>query len=329
MDEKLARGLARELFRRLTLTSKAATSPRSPLQAELVRKYHEDGGVQEWDVLEIASRFDKDMQSVGEATTNLRLIRHPVRRKAILETSFPACVEGSEQSWLILPSNTFVLEKNTLKIIETVHHAAIAQHAVFRLYERGTPEQEGLAQSILAQVSLWTYPLLFSLSGETARRPAMPGDQIAIPYANGLLLGTLEINHLDGPDQGPTISTCKLGGHKLRRIVAPFAIDGDAILTLSINTFVGRQELFENQQKILEVIEEFESRYRSSMSNMRQLVAFGYPDDEITRLIGSPKFNSIDLGHLLELANHIQEFFDSTEWKQHAEAHRRPTRFLH
>lgn len=327
MDEKLAKGLARELFRKLKISTKAETSPRTPIVAELLRKYTEDGGVREWDVFEVASHFEKEMQNVC-AATSLHLVRHPIRRKAIIATGFQSSIEGSEQFWMVGQSNTYVSEKSTLRIIETVHHAALAQHAVSRLYERGEPDDGSMVRSVFDKITLWTYPILLSLSGEKAWKPAVPGTQIAIPYKDGLLLGTLEINYFEGPEQGPTITTCKRGGHKMRRIAAPFAVSEDAIMTLSVNTFVGRQELFANQQIIVDVLEQFENRFQSAMKNMRQLVVLGYPDEEIPRLIGPPQFNRIDVQKLQELSERVQIFFQTDEWRQHSEAHRRPTRFL-
>jgi hypothetical protein len=107
MDEKLAKGLARELFRKLKISTKAESSPRTPIVAELLRKYTEDGGVREWDVFEVASHFEKEMQKVC-AATSLHLVRHPIRRKAIIATGFQSSIEGSEQFWMVGQSNTYV-----------------------------------------------------------------------------------------------------------------------------------------------------------------------------------------------------------------------------
>jgi hypothetical protein len=158
MDEKLARGVARELFRQFSLSTEMEISLRTPIVRELARKYAEEGGVEDWNIFQVASRFEKDLQSSKDIRTNLRLIRHPVRRKAILETTFAASIAGTEQSWMIALSNTYILEKTSLRVIETAHHVAIAQHAVLRLYERGKPD-ENLAKSILDHVTIWTYPV--------------------------------------------------------------------------------------------------------------------------------------------------------------------------
>jgi hypothetical protein len=328
MDEKLARGRARELFRQLGKLSVAETSPRTPILAELVRKYVGDGGIHEWDVFEVALRFRMDIEIGNGTFTEVRLVRHPVRRKAIVETSFPSCIVGAEQIWAVRQSNTYVLEKNKLRVVETVHHTALSQHAVARLFQRGKLERDELVHAVLDKATLWTYPLLLAFAGEAARTPAGPGTQVAMPFADGLLLGTLEINYLDSSEQGPTITSFKLGGRRLRRLPLPFSIGSDAILSVSVNTFVGRHELFENQREILSVLEAFERNFQSSMVKMRRLVAFGHPDEEIIGLIGSPSFNGIDLRNLRELAERINDFVESDCWKQHSESHRRPSRFL-
>ena len=62
------------------------------------------------------------------------------------------------------------------------------------------------------------------------------------------------------------------------------------------------------------------------MERMRQSVAIGYPDKEVIRLVRMPDFNVIDSRELLNLAGIVRAFFESKEWKQHADSHRRPMR---
>src|ERR1019366_9541788 len=43
-----------------------------------------------------------------------------------------------------------------------------------------------------------------------------------------------------------------------------------------------------------------------------------YPDDEITRIVGSPEFSNIDFGEFFDLVELVQTNLESAEWKQHA-----------
>jgi hypothetical protein len=42
---------------------------------ELARKYAEEGGVEDWNIFQVASRFEKDLQSSKDIRTNLRHCR--------------------------------------------------------------------------------------------------------------------------------------------------------------------------------------------------------------------------------------------------------------
>jgi hypothetical protein len=222
---------------------------------------------------------------------------------------------------------TRVLQRNVLKVVETAHHVAISEHAVFRIFERGGSNDK-LTIPLLERATLWTPVLLFALFGLNAKRSVDDGTEIAIPFAGGLLLGTIETNRLDGPEQGPTITAFKRGGHKLRRIKAPFQFSDDRIPTIGINTYVSRYELFENQQTIFDGLEKFEELYRTSMINMRRLCALGYPDAEVTKVLGPIQFSEIDSNALIELGAQIRAFFDTPEWKTHSGSHRPRARLL-
>jgi hypothetical protein len=327
MDEKLARGLARETFRRLTKLSKQESSPTTPVIAKLLQTYLIDGGVDESRLTDLASGLASALASTDGVLVNSRLIKHPVKSKVIVEATSPACVGGEEQPWLVARSDTRVLQRNVLKVVETVHHLAVAQHAVFRIFQRGDM-RNGFMPELLDCATLWTPALLFTLFGLGARNSRGDQIEVAIPFADGLLLGRIEMNYLDGPEQGPTITEFRRGGHKIRRVHAPFQVGQNVIPIVSINTYVGRYELFDNQRAILDTFEDFEHRYRGAMMNMRRMCALGYADEEVTRLLGPVQFNEIDAQTLFELAANAHAFFESPEWKRHAEAHRPRPRFL-
>jgi hypothetical protein len=201
MDEKLARGRARELFRHLAKRSKLDSDPATPVLAKLLEAYLVQGGVDESRLKDFAERLEADFGAIDQITVASQFVRHPVKNKIIMEVTRPGCVEGSEQPWMIARSNTYVLQRNVLKLIETVHHVAISQHAIFRLFERGNMKS-GSIVGLLDSVTLWVPTLLLALFGMKAP-PTKAGTQIALPFAGGLLLGDIQVNYLEGPEQGP------------------------------------------------------------------------------------------------------------------------------
>jgi hypothetical protein len=327
MDEKLARGLTRELFRRLSKQSNLETSPTTPALTKLVGTYLVEGGVEEWQLGNIASNLTLALGSHDDVLVSWRKIDHPVKTRFIVESTTPSCVDGTEQGWLVARSDVRVLQRNVLKVIETVHHVAISQHAIFRLFQRGESRDRFIAD-LLDSATLWTPTLLFTLFGKGATRSATQGTNITLPFADGLLLGDIEINYLEGSEQGPTITDFRRSGHKMRRLQAPFQFDEARIPTVSVNTYISKHELFENQQAIYAGLTEFERRFRGPMENMRRMCALGYPDKEVTKLLGPVQFNQIDADSLVELAGQMHSFFESTEWRQHSEARRPQPRFL-
>ncbi|SIO47993.1 hypothetical protein SAMN05443247_06041 [Bradyrhizobium erythrophlei] len=320
MDEKLARGRARELFRHLGKRTKQETDPATRINVKILETYMLRGGVEESRLKSFAQELEDDFKGVDQITVVSRAVRHPVKSKIIMEVTRPGCVEGREQSQMIARVNTYVFQRNVLKLIETVHHVAVSQHAVFRLFERGNMKSDSIV-GLLDSITLWVPTLLFSLFGMNAPL-TKPGTQIALPFAGGLLLGDIGINYLEGPKQGPSITDFRRGGSKLRRLRAPFEFDEDSFPTIGINTYVSRDELFENQQEILRTLVAFAERYRIPMANMRSVCALGYPDEEVTKLLGPPPFDQADFAALADLVDLIRRFFDTPEWKTHKEAFR-------
>jgi hypothetical protein len=70
---------------------------------------------------------------------------------------------------LIAAVVTRVLQRNVLKVVETVHHVAVSEHAVFRVFERGNMDN-GFTSALLDRATLWTPMLLFALFGLGAQR---------------------------------------------------------------------------------------------------------------------------------------------------------------
>jgi hypothetical protein len=327
MDKTLARGFAREMFRGLTKLSNRDTNPATPVVTKLQQTFLVDGGVDETRLVALAAGLEKALVCRGNIIVESRRIKHPLKNKIIIETTCAASVKGEEQSWMIAAAETWVMQRNMLRIVETVHHIAVSEHAVFRLFERGDMNN-GLTLLLLESATLWAPILLHALYGIGSKVSVGDGTEVAIPFAGGLLLGTICINRMEGPEQGPTISEIRHGGQKRRRLKAPFQLGEDSIPTIGINTYVSRQELFKNQQAILTLLEKFEEAHKIPMANMRRLCALGYPDGEVTKVLGPVQFNEVDAKMLIELAGQIRAFFATPEWVMHANSHRPRVRFL-
>lgn len=328
MDEKLARGYARELFRGLRKEDDVENGMRASIVKATFQVYRDGGGVTEQMVFDLARRVEAGFSATGRITTNLQCVPHPVRRRAILETSFPSSVVGDEQSWLTLRSGTYMFEKKTMKLIETAHHVAISQHAVFRLFQRHDAFDKQAPTAAMNKAALWVYPLLLAIGGSLARRPTLSGLHVAIPFLDGLLLGTVEICDLASPEQGPTVTTCRRGGCKIDKLKLAFAPEENALFIVSINTFVSKWELFDNQRSILGKLDQCERKFADTMDKLRRAVALGYPDSDAAKLAGLKPFTSSEVEEIFSISELVQTVFETPEWRQHAEAHRRPTRFL-
>lgn len=99
-------------------------------------------------------------------------------------------------------------------------------------------------------------------------------------------------------------------------------------MTFSINTYVGPQELFENQQELQQVFKSFEQTFKEPMRQLRSGAMKGLPDQrmvvrfgELLDLVGPDELDLLNVT--------LEKFFNSNEWKTHTESHRRPVRYLH
>jgi hypothetical protein len=108
----------------------------------------------------------------------------------------------------------------------------------------------------------------------------------------------------------------------MRRLKAPFEFDAETIPTISINTYVSNDELFDDQKDILRKLILLADRFRVTMTKMRTLCALGYPDQEVEKLLGPAPVEEADLAALGELVDFIRAFFETPDWKTHTEAHR-------
>jgi hypothetical protein len=96
MDEKLARGSARELFRRLVKVTNHDTNPTTATVGNLLNTYLIDGGVDEMQLAALAAKLACVLASVDNVFIDSRRIKHPIKSKIIVETTSATCVKGEE-----------------------------------------------------------------------------------------------------------------------------------------------------------------------------------------------------------------------------------------
>jgi hypothetical protein len=234
----------------------------------------------------------------------------------------PAVIEGAEQSWIAFRTSLFDFGRYELVLVETTAHIAISLHALARLFER-SPFQETDFLGLIDTATLWVVPLLYALGRSGLRA----GAEIAIPYMSGLLLGTVEANPMT-LEQGPTAATISKGKSRPEYLDPPFGSVGEGVMVLGINTYVGAQELFENQQDLYVAFEGFGNAFREPMRQLRSGMVKGLPDSRMLARFG-PVLDPVSPEDLETLALTLEKFFATPEWQTHTEAHRRPKRFLH
>jgi len=231
-------------------------------------------------------------------------------------------IDGTEQDWLVCAGSLFDLGRDELALVEVVGHIAISQHAVARLYERGRFRDTDLTNP-MDVVTLWAVPLLQVMD----RKGWQLGSEVAIPFMDGLLLGTLEANPTE-PQHGPTVAIISRGKVHPEYLHPAFGTIGKGVMVLGINTFVGARELFENKQELLRAFERFQETFGSEMRKLRAGMIKGLPDPRMVERFGEA-LEVVGPEDLELLADTLERFFSTPEWRTHAEAHRRPTRFLH
>ena len=137
----------------------------------------------------------------------------------------------------------------------------------------------------------------------------------------------MEANPLE-PHQGPTAAILSRGKTHSEYLHPAFGHIGTGVMVLSINTYIGAQELFDNQRDILRSFEQFGECFRREMQKLRAGMMRGLPDPRMVGRFGEV-LDIVEPEDLKLLACTLERFFGTPEWRTHAEAHRRPIRFLH
>jgi hypothetical protein len=322
MDEKLARGMARDLMRKLGKTGDFFKGPLGEPILKLQNQYLGGPGVAQDKIISTGMTLQRQIASCGPFPTSYRAIRHPLRNRCVVETVRAACVEGEEQHWAVLAGAVLDIGRASCAIVETVSHVAVSQHTFVRLFQRGEFGSQRV-HDLLARLSLFVTPLL---KVALDRRGGL-GSDVAVPYSDGLLLGTIERNPLED-GQGPSVVIVSRDGAQVDRLQAPFQLSDGSIATISINTYVGDWELFDNQKGIRSRLEMLAARNLDSMKALRTCALYGYPDPQMIERFGDKVIETIEPDAAIELMELLTAFFSTPEWKMHAEAHRRPTRAL-
>jgi hypothetical protein len=320
MDQKLARGIARSLLRSVSAFGDIHNGPLSKPLKGIMQAYL-DGGIRSDRIVARGFELRDQIAATGPCPTSFEVIRHPTRKRILVESVRPVVIDGVEQNWLVCASTLFDLGRDELGMVEVVGHVAVSQHAIARLYERGRFRDADLA-SLMDTVTLWAVPLLQVMD----RKGWQLGSKVAIPFMDGLLLGTLEANPIE-PHQGPTVGTIGRGTVHEEYLYPAFGTIGEGVMVLGINTFVGAQELFENQQELRLTLQRFEQIFGPEMQKLRAGLFKGLPDPRMVERFGRV-LEVVSPDDLENLRSTLERFFGTPEWITHAEAHRRPKRFL-
>jgi hypothetical protein len=316
-DEKLSRGLARHLLKEI---KEASDVENGPLGAAVRPTFHiyQNGVVT--NVVATALSLKDRIRAAGPFPCWSTAIPHPTRKRVIVETVAPRVISGAEQEHLVCAGTVYDLARTELGVVETSLHTAISHHTLTRLYQRSDFSADEVL-ALLDAVTAFVSPVLFA-AGQLSWKP---DTGVAIPFLGGLLLGAIEINPLH-PDQGPTFGTVtRAGTSELTMLDMPFDVSkGDfrGILAVGIETFVGPDELFPNQEVIRDDLLQIRSRFEPQFRALRTGIMRGYPDERMRERFG-PVEQSISLEDLRAIGVAMTRFFETPEWARQADAHGR------
>lgn len=321
MDGRLARGMARSAFRNLSLARRQSQGKIDALLVPLIEHYQRKGGLPAAQIVGQGLALRDALAAAGPFPTQVEIHRHPIRKRIIVEFLCPGVVESREQPSIVCAGTVLDVGREELCIVKTVGHFAISLHTVKRLYERCSFQEADMFR-LLADVRLWSAPLLQVL----VLTKATAGAGVAIPFMGGLLLGTLENSPLK-QGQGPTATILAKAGTSQSLLWPAFGVRNVGLQTLSINTFVNAEDLHADQHEIFATMTKFGGLFAREFLALRTGMLRGLPDRQMASRFGEvmAKLQRADLEPINKT---LMQFFASQEWRSHAEAHRRPARFL-
>lgn len=287
---------------------------------EVLKTYYVNGGIRETGLSSWALALQNAVPKWQDMRIQQRLLRHPIRRKVIVGLSWPRAPKNGGRRWLVNRCLTYIFQRHSLQIVETIHNVGISEHAVFRMFQRNNTRQLSLP-ALLNRATLWTPIILFVMQ-------RLEGDdmEVVIPFENGLLLGAVEIFSTSG-EKGPTVIEIGLGVHSKRALQMPFRSANGDLASVSIYTYIGAREMFSNQIRLYNALAAFEKRYGNTMARFRDSCSFGFPDPAVTKIMKPIRLSAIENVTFDELGAHMRTFFESPEWKRHVQGHRYKRRF--
>ncbi len=320
MDGRLARGMARSVFRNMGFAHSRGQDTIGALLVPLIKRYQRKGGLPVAQIVGQGLALRDALGAAGPFSAQAEVLRHPTRKRIVVETLCPGVVAGREQPSMVCAGTVLDIGHEELCIVKTVGHFAVSLHTITRLYER-CPFQEADVPRLLADVRLWSAPLLQVL----VQTKAVAGVGVAIPFMGGLLLGTLEDSPLE-QGQGPTAVIVAKAGTTSSLLRPAFGVQNIGVQTLAINTFVNAEDFHTDQHEIFATMTKFGGIFSQEFAALRTGMLRGLPDARMAARFGNvpAKLETADL----DFASHtLMRFFASQDWRSHAEAHRRPVRF--
>jgi hypothetical protein len=158
VDFKLARGTARSLIRSLSALGDLKEGPLAAPLNTIMQEYF-DGGIPAGRLVTRGFELRDQLAGAGPCPTSCEIIRHPVRKRVLVEHVRPGVIEGKEQPWIVCASSVFDLGRDELVLVEVVGHIAISMHALVRLLERSQFQGANLT-GLMDAATLWAVPLL-------------------------------------------------------------------------------------------------------------------------------------------------------------------------
>lgn len=321
MDAKLAKGLARSFIQTLKPFTDTSSGPLAPPITAVMQDYR-NGGISKSSLVGYGLKLREQLDATGKCPSSCHIVRHPTRKRAIVESIRPAVVEGRDQPWIAFASTVFDMTPDELVLIETTGHVAISRHTMSRLFERSIFREDTFV-ALMTAATRWTAPLLMV----NQRAGWTPGANVAMPYLGGLLLGTVEPNPIES-EQGPTAASISKKGVDVGYLEPPFGQIGSGVMVIGINTYVGPHDLYDDQRLLVAAFEDFERRFAEAMTALRSGMVKGLPDRRMLQRFGAV-LETIDTDELLSLLQILERLRATPDWKKHSDSHHRHARYLH
>lgn len=321
-DEKLARGFARQIMRELKKSTDLTAGPLLEITKHLLKLYRRGGPP---NVVSEGLSLERRFRLLTGCKAEAQIVKHPTRKRVLVETMRPVVVEGIEQDWLVCAACLYDLQRDILGMVETSAGIGVSHHAIARMHERSNFSVDKLSH-LVDVMTLFASPMIRACF----QRQWHPGQQVAVPFLEGLLLGSVEANfHEEG--QGPSFGTISANGvSEMTMLDCAHIVSADQRCTVKvcIHTFVGDYDLFPNQRAIRDELSTFGANYKDELASLRTDLFRGYPDERMLARFGAYSA-SLNDGTLNMLDRTIQSFYDTPEWKQHLHAGKLTSASIH